>query len=208
MGLSPNAITHRCGVPLGEAPDPINLFRRWFDDAKHSELNDHNAMSLATSTPDGRPSVRIVLMKRLDDRGFSFYTNRESRKGLELRANSHVALNFHWKSRRRQVRIEGTVTELPGSDVDAYFKRRHRMSQIGAWASSQSRPLPSRAELERRTEEFNEKFPEEVPRPPYWTGFVVWPVQMEFWQEQDFRLHDRCVFTRAGAEWTKQSLYP
>jgi pyridoxamine 5'-phosphate oxidase len=203
-----DVINDRCGVPLGDAPDPIALFRRWFDDAKHSELNDHNAMSLATSTPTGKPSVRIVLMKRLDDRGFSFYTNGESRKGEELRANAQVALCFHWKSRKRQVRVEGTVTELPGSDVDAYFQRRARMSQIGAWASRQSRPLSGRAELEARTAEYEAKFPDEVPRPPYWTGFVVWPERIEFWQEGDFRLHDRCIFLRAGAEWAKQSLYP
>jgi pyridoxamine 5'-phosphate oxidase len=198
----------RCGIHLDEASDPIELFRRWMDDAKHSELNDPNAMSLATTTTDGKPSVRIVLMKRLDDRGFSFYTNGESRKGHELRGNSHVALSFHWKSRQRQVRVEGTVTELPGPDVDEYFKRRHRMSQIGAWASEQSKPLASRAELERRTAEFEAKFPDEVPRPPHWTGFVVWPERIEFWQEREYRLHDRCVFVRDNGGWTKQRLYP
>jgi pyridoxamine 5'-phosphate oxidase len=196
-------------VGLGEAGDPLALFRRWMEDAKASELNDPNAMSLATATAEGRPSVRIVLMKRLDERGFSFYTNAESRKGGELRANSHVALAFHWKSRKRQVRVEGTVSELGPEDADAYFKRRARMSQIGAWASQQSRPLPGgRAELEARTAEFEAKFPGEVPRPPYWTGFVVRPETIEFWQEQDFRLHDRCVFTRAGESWVKQGLFP
>jgi pyridoxamine 5'-phosphate oxidase len=198
----------RIGLPPGEAHDPFAFFRRWLEDAKHSELNDHNAMSLATATAEGKPSVRIVLMKRLDERGFSFYTNGESRKGQELRENAQVALCFHWKSRRRQVRVEGSVTELPGADVDAYFKRRHRMSQIGAWASRQSQPLASRAELERRTAEFEQQFPGEVPRPPYWTGFVVWPERIEFWQEGEYRLHDRCVFLRDGTGWTKQGLYP
>ncbi len=201
-------IEGRCGVPLDQAFYPFALFRRWMDDAKHSELNDPNAMSLATATPDGKPSVRIVLMKRLDERGFSFYTNGESRKGEELRHNSHVALCFHWKSRRRQVRVEGMVTELPGSDVDAYFRQRQRMSQIGAWASKQSRPLSSRAELDRRTAEFEARFPHEVPRPPHWTGFVVWPERIEFWQEGEYRLHNRCVFLREGNGWAKESLYP
>jgi pyridoxamine 5'-phosphate oxidase len=198
----------RCGITIGDAPDPIALFRRWYDDAKHSELNDPNAMSLATATLDGKPSLRIVLMKRLDERGFSFYTNGESRKGHELRSNSAVALCFHWKSRQRQVRVEGNVTELPAADVDAYFARRHRMSQIGAWASEQSRPLGSRAELEQRTQDAEARFPDVVPRPPYWTGFVVWPERIEFWQEREYRLHDRCVFLRQGDGWTKQRLYP
>jgi pyridoxamine 5'-phosphate oxidase len=166
-------------------------------------------MSLATATPEGQPSVRIVLLKRYDANGFAFYTNGESRKGDELRANPRAALCLHWKSRQRQVRIEGSIRELPPEDVDLYFKRRHRMSQIGAWASQQSRPLSSREELEARTAEFEEKFPGEVPRPPYWTGFSVRPERIEFWQERDFRLHDRIVFTRdPEAEWTRQRLYP
>ena len=199
----------RCGLQMQDADDPHVLFDKWMEDAKLSELNDPNAMSLATCSPDGRPSVRIVLLKRVDERGFAFYTNGDSRKGSELRENKHAALCLHWKSRQRQVRIEGSIAELPPEDVDAYFKRRHRMSQIGAWASKQSRPLASREELLARTAEFEAKFPNEVPRPPYWTGFVVKPERIEFWQEREFRLHDRFLFELSvGGEWTKQRLYP
>lgn len=191
------------------AQDPFALFNGWMEEAKRSEINDPNAMSLATSTPTGVPSVRIVLLKRVDERGFSFYTNADSRKGGELRANSHVALCLHWKSLQRQVRIEGTVSELPAEEVDGYFHRRYRMSQIGAWASDQSRPLASREELLARTAEFEQKFPGDVPRPPHWTGFVVRPSSIEFWREGEFRLHDRFLFTVAsGDTWTKQRLYP
>ena len=194
---------------IEQADDPLALFTRWMDDAKSSEVNDPNAMSLATATPDGVPSVRIVLLKRFDEQGFAFYTNRESRKGGELRANQHAALCLHWKSRQRQVRIEGLISELPPADVDAYFKRRYRMSQIGAWASQQSRPLASREDLLAATAEYEKKFPEEVPRPPYWTGFLVAPASIEFWAEGDYRLHDRFVFTRGGdGSWRKQRLYP
>lgn len=202
-------VNTRCGKTMDQATDPFDFFSCWMEDAKVSELNDPNAMSLATSTPDGRPSVRIVLLKRYGPEGFSFYTNGESRKGRELRANAHVALALHWKSRQRQVRIEGTITELPPENVDQYFHRRHRMSQIGAWASQQSRPLGSRDELMKRTQEAEQRFPDEVPRPPYWTGFVVKPESIEFWQEGDYRLHDRVVFTpAAGGDWTKQRLFP
>ncbi len=194
---------------IEQADDPLALFTQWMQDAKSSELNDPNAMSLATATPDGIPSVRIVLLKRFDEQGFAFYTNGESRKGSELRANQHAALCLHWKSQQRQVRIEGLISELPPADVDAYFKRRYRMSQIGAWASQQSRPLASREDLLAATAEYEKKFPEEVPRPPYWTGFLVAPASIEFWAEGDYRLHDRFVFTRSGnGSWSKQRLYP
>jgi pyridoxamine 5'-phosphate oxidase len=196
-------------MELEHATDPLSLFDEWLTEAKSSELNDPNAMSLATSTPDGIPSVRIVLMKGRDARGFSFFTNGQSRKGQELRANQHVALCFHWKSKQRQVRVEGTITEVSPEEVDAYFKRRHRMSQIGAWASQQSRPLGSRDELIALTQEYERKFPEEVPRPPYWTGFVAKPHRIELWQERDFRLHDRFLFTaNDDGTWTKQRLFP
>ena len=166
-------------------------------------------MSLATATHEGRPSVRIVLLKGFDATGFRFFTNGDSRKGGELRANQHAALCLHWKSRQRQVRIEGTIQELPPADVDAYFKRRHRMSQIGAWASQQSRPLASREELLALTAEYEAKFPGDVPRPSYWTGFNVRPERMEFWQEQEYRLHDRFIFECApDGSWHKQRLYP
>ena len=195
---------------LQDATDPFVLFTQWMEDAKASEVNDPNAMSLATCTPDGRPSVRIVLLKEHDaERGFRFYTNGESRKSDELRANHHAALCLHWKSRQRQVRVEGPITELPPEAVDAYFKRRHRMSQIGAWASQQSRPLASREALIESTREIEARFPGEVPRPPYWTGFSVQPQSIEFWQEGDYRLHERFIFKAAQAgEWTKQRLYP
>lgn len=199
----------RCKTRLDETADPFALFAKWMDDAKHSELNDPNAMSLATCTPDGVPSVRIVLLKDSGPNGFTFYTNGESRKGVELRANPHVALALHWKSRQRQVRIEGTVAELPGEKVDRYFERRHRMSQVGAWASQQSRPLESREQLIDATKEVEERFPGDVPRPPYWTGFCVTPSRIEFWQECDYRLHDRFIFTPGpDGSWTKQRLYP
>ena len=195
---------------LQDATDPFVLFAQWMEDAKASEVNDPNAMSLATCTPDGRPSVRIVLLKEHDaERGFRFYTNGESRKGRELRTNHHAALCLHWKTRQRQVRVEGPIAELASEAVDAYFKRRHRMSQIGAWASQQSRPLQSREALIESTHEIETRFPGEVPRPPYWTGFSVTPHSIEFWQEGDYRLHERFLFQAGPAgEWTKQRLYP
>ncbi len=194
---------------LEQATNPLTLFDEWLADASASELNDPNAMSLATATPDGMPSVRIVLLKKRDDRGFSFFTNGQSRKGGELRSNQRAALCFHWKSRQRQVRVEGTITEVDAAEVDAYFLRRHRMSQIGAWASQQSRPLTSREELMALTTEYEKKFPDDVPRPPYWTGFVLKPERLEFWQERDFRLHDRFTFTPNGeGTWNKQRLFP
>jgi len=199
----------RGGSQIEQATDPFVLFDDWFESAKRSELNDPNAMALATATPDGKPSVRIVLMKRRDARGFSFFTNGESRKGEELRHNSQVALCFHWKSRQRQIRVEGTVSELPAAEVDEYFSQRHRMSQIGAWASQQSRPLASREELIALTREYEKKFPDDVPRPPYWTGFVVKPDVMEFWQECEYRLHDRFTFTaNPDGTWSRQRLNP
>ena len=205
----PNTRTGACKHPMQDATDPLAFFECWMQDAKASELNDPNAMSLATSTPDGIPSVRIVLLKRYDASGFSFYTNGESRKGGELRANPHAALCLHWKSRQRQVRIAGSISELPPENVDAYFHRRARMSQIGAWASQQSRPLASREALMDATHEAESRFPEEVPRPPYWTGFLLKPATIEFWQEGDFRLHDRIVFTASNdGAWSKQRLYP
>jgi pyridoxamine 5'-phosphate oxidase len=203
------AASHSVGLELEQASDPLALFDEWLHTASQSEVNDANAMSLATATPDGVPSVRIVLLKRRDARGFSFFTNGESRKGEELRENQHAALCFHWKSRQRQVRIEGAITELPPAEVDEYFRHRHRMSQIGAWASQQSRPLTSREELIALTTEYEKKYPDDVPRPPYWTGFVLKPERMEFWQERDYRLHDRFVFTPSGeGSWTKQRLFP
>ncbi len=193
---------------LPDALDPLALFQSWLAEAGRSEPNDPNAMALATASAAGVPSVRMVLLKRADEHGFVFYTNRESRKGKELRANPHAALCFHWKSLQRQVRVAGTVTEVPGEDADAYFASRSRMSQIGAWASLQSRPLPSRTLLEERAHEYEMQFPGAVPRPPYWTGFAVDPERIEFWESRSYRLHDRVVFVRAEGAWTKERLYP
>jgi pyridoxamine 5'-phosphate oxidase len=190
------------------ATDPIALFLRWYDEAAQTEPNDPNAMSLATSTANGYPSVRIVLMKRLDERGFSFYTNAESQKGRELAENPRAALCFHWKSRRRQVRVEGVVRELPPEDADAYFHSRSRQSQIGALASQQSRPLVSREELEHLAEQYGERYPGEVPRPAYWRGFVLAPARIEFWEDGAYRLHNRVSFLRTANAWERTLLFP
>jgi pyridoxamine 5'-phosphate oxidase len=187
--------------------EPLAPFRRWLDEAWKTEPNAH-AMTLATSL-DGKPSARMVLLKGLDDRGFVFYTNIESRKAQELFANPHAALCFMWKSQNRQVRIEGVVELVSDDEADAYFATRPRDSQIGAWASDQSRPLASRAELERRVEEFSRRFGEaRVPRPAYWSGFRVVPTRIEFWQERPFRLHDRVLFVRENEAWRRERLFP
>lgn len=191
-----------------EAADPIDLFGVWFGEAGKTESNDPNAMSLATANAEGRPSVRMVLMKQVDQHGFTFYTNGDSQKGSELAENPHAALCFHWKSMRRQVRIEGSVEAVPARDADVYFHSRSRRSQIGAVASQQSRPLGSRQELEAKAKALAEEFPGEVPRPDYWRGFCVVPQRIEFWQDGPDRLHDRIVFVRAADGWDKMRLYP
>jgi pyridoxamine 5'-phosphate oxidase len=191
-----------------DAGDPIALFEKWFELAKASELNDPNAMSLATATADARPSVRMVLMKKVDAKGFTFYTNEQSQKGQELIANPYAALCFHWKSMRRQVRVEGPVEPVSAADSDDYFHSRSRRSQIGAIASQQSRPLASREELEAKAAEVAAKYPGEIPRPEHWRGFLVVPERIEFWQDGADRLHDRIVFMRVGDGWGKVRLYP
>src|ERR1700761_9515511 len=190
------------------ATDPITLFQRWLKDAEAREVNDPDAVALATSTRDGIPSVRMVLMKRVDNDGFRFYTNAGSQKGTELSENPRAAMCFHWKSVRRQVRVSGTVTELPAGDVDEYFHSRSRLSQLGAAASLQSRVLASREVLEARVKELEAEFPGEVSRPDYWRGYLLRPERIEFWKDGAGRLHDRFLFSRDGDAWRKERLFP
>jgi pyridoxamine 5'-phosphate oxidase len=191
-----------------ESKDPIALFKDWLKEAESSEPNDPNAAALATATTEGRPSVRMVLVKRVDERGFCFFTNAESGKGVQLRSNPWAALCLHWKTLRRQVRIEGLVKELEPADVDAYFHSRSRDSQIGAAVSQQSRPLGSREQLEAQVRQFAEDHPGEVPRPPYWKGYCIYPEQIEFWINGENRLHNRFLFTRESSGWKTIRLYP
>jgi pyridoxamine 5'-phosphate oxidase len=189
--------------------DPHSLFQDWFAEARLSEPNDANAMALATADADGRPSARMVLLKGHDAHGFVFYTNLDSRKGGELAANPHAALLFHWKSLRRQVRIEGDVEPVTAAEADAYFATRGRDSQLGAWASEQSRPLASRAVFESRYEEMAARFEGgDVPRPPRWSGFRLVPERIEFWTDRAHRLHERRLFKRAAEGWSEGLLYP
>ncbi|MEM7774938.1 MAG: pyridoxamine 5'-phosphate oxidase [Pseudomonadota bacterium] len=197
--------------------DPFSLFDRWFLEAEADEVNDHNAMALATVDATGMPNVRVVLLKGLDQadagaaRGFVFYTNFESAKGQELLGNGKAALNFHWKGLRRQVRIRGNVAAVSTSEADAYYSSRPRGSQIGAWASQQSRPLAGRAELEAAASAAAERFGDgPVPRPTHWSGFRVVPLQIEFWHDRPYRLHDRLLFERTtpDAAWERRQLYP
>ena len=191
------------------ATDPFQLFDDWFAEAKASEPNDAEAMALATADARGRPSVRMVLLKGHGPAGFVFYTNEESAKGAQLAANPRPALLFHWKSLRRQVRIEGSVERVAAADADAYFASRSRDSQLGAWASDQSRPLDSRATFERRFKEVQQRFEgADVPRPPHWGGYRVLPERIEFWSDRPHRLHERRLFERQDGGWCEGLLYP
>jgi pyridoxamine 5'-phosphate oxidase len=192
------------------AEDPHALFEHWFAEARAAEPNDAEAGALASADAEGRPSVRMVLLKGHDARGFVFYTNQESRKGRELAANPWAALLFHWKSLRRQVRIEGEVTPVSAEEADAYFATRSRDSRIGAWASDQSRPLAAREMFEERYRKLVEAYDgEDVPRPPHWSGYRVAPERIEFWSDRPHRLHERRLFVPDGdGGWSESLLYP
>ena len=195
-------------IEAATALDPISLFLVWLVEAEAEEPNDPNAVALATAMPDGSPSVRMVLLKGLDERGFAFYTNAESRKGTELAANPRAAMCFHWKSLRRQVRVEGAVTELPATEADAYFHSRSRGSQLGAAVSRQSRELESREVLEEMVKEYAARHEGDVPRPDWWKGYALRPERMEFWINGDDRLHDRFLFVHSKDGWKKNRLFP
>jgi pyridoxamine 5'-phosphate oxidase len=194
---------------IAATEDPLGLFGAWMAEAAKTEPNDPNAVCLATSTPEGRPSARMVLLKGVDARGFVFYTNLESRKGRELTANPFAALCFHWKTLQRSVRVEGRVEAVSAEEADAYYASRARGSRIGAWASRQSRPLEGRWALEKAVADYTLKFGlGEIPRPSHWSGFRLLPDRMELWRDMPFRLHERRVFHRAGAGWEMEMLYP
>jgi pyridoxamine 5'-phosphate oxidase len=197
-----------CESAVETAVEPIDLFRTWLEEAETTELNDPNAVALATATQDGIPSVRMVLMKGVDERGFAFYTNARSRKGTELDENPRAAMCFYWKTLLRQVRIEGTVSELPATEADAYFHSRSRRSQLGAAVSRQSGRLESREDLEEMVHELERRTPGEIPRPDWWKGYVLRPERVEFWVNGIDRLHDRFLFERIGNEWVKSRLFP
>ena len=189
--------------------DPLSLFDSWFAEARATEINDSNAMTLATADANGQPSARMVLLKGHGPDGFIFYTNQQSRKASDIDENPKAAILFHWKSLRRQVRIEGPLSLVSDDAADTYFSTRGRDSQLGAWASDQSRPLDDYAIFEARFAEMTERFEgRDVPRPPHWSGFCLTPVSFEFWQDREHRLHERRVFARNGETWTEGLLYP
>jgi pyridoxamine 5'-phosphate oxidase len=190
-------------------PDPVEQFRRWFDEALEADLHEPNAMTVATATPDGRPSARVVLLKGFDERGFVFYTNYEGRKGRELEKNPRAALLFYWGELERQVRIEGTVSRTSEGESDAYYASRPRGSRLGAWASEQSRAVEGREVLEGRVRDLDAEYEgREVPRPAFWGGYRVEPEAVEFWQGRESRLHDRISYRRGDGGWEIERLQP
>jgi len=194
---------------MADAADPLALFDSWFAEARAQEINDPEAAALATAGKSGQPTVRMVLMKKHGPDGFTFFTNGESAKSRDLGANSRAAMLFHWKSLRRQVRIEGPVDLVRNYEADAYFRTRGRESQLGAWASDQSRPLDRRETLEQRFQAAKERFEgKDVPRPPHWWGYRLVPNRIEFWSDRAHRLHERRLFTRSDDGWTEGLLYP
>ena len=195
------------GEPL--AMSPFAQFQIWMAEAVKTEPNDPNAMTVATVAANGQPAARILLLKGVDERGFVFYTNKESRKGEELSGNPRVALLFHWKSLQRQIRIEGRVEDVTDAEADGYYASRPRISRLGAWASQQSRALASRTILEERLAEMQERYPDAIPRPAYWSGYRLLPERFEFWQDMPYRLHDRTVYScSVDGEWVQGKLFP
>lgn len=213
MKSAPPDMEHPSGLMFGDSPDaanPFALFALWMQDARAKEPRDPDACALATVDAAGLPDVRMVLMKRFDERGFVFFTNADSAKGQELEGNLKAAIVLHWKSLNRQIRVRGPVEHVVAAECDDYFASRPRGAQIGAWASRQSRPLDSRETLKAEVARYEQQYPGAVPRPPHWRGYRIVPVSIEFWVDQPFRLHDRMVFTRPkpGAAWTTERLYP
>ncbi len=201
MSTEPNLINSKA--------NPLSLFQEWFEEAKKSEINDPNAMNLATISNDGKPSSRMVLLKSYNDQGFVFYTNSNSKKGKSIKSNTNVALNFHWKSLQKQIRIEGTASLIGNTEADEYYNSRPLGSRIGAWASLQSEELDDRSSLLKRITEYEKKFENtNIRRPLHWNGYIVNPLLIEFWQDMPFRLHDRVEFRKKENKWVSKKLYP